>query len=160
MDPLIKKVVWFGAAYLFVATAAVGYIVLTGSFAGRGTGFDPATVARGQAHYVEHCARCHGANLEGQKGWETRRADGTVPAPPQDETGHTWQHPDRQIFDIIKLGGGIFSKRGERSEMPAYRESLSDPDIWAVIAFIKSTWPDEVRDRQMRANMLGSFEHH
>ncbi len=160
MDPLIKKVVWFGAAYLFVAAAAVGYIALTGSFAGRGIGLDPAAVARGQALYGEHCARCHGANLEGQKGWETRRADGTVPAPPQNETGHTWQHSDRQIFDIVKLGGGIFSKRGERSEMPSYRDSLSDPDIWAVIAFIKSTWPQEVRDRQLRANMLGSFEHH
>ncbi|MCD6073907.1 MAG: cytochrome [Rhodospirillales bacterium] len=160
LDPLIKKVAWFAAAYLFVAAAVALYIAMTGSFAGRGTGLDPETVARGQAHYVAHCARCHGANLEGQPGWETRRADGTIPAPPQDETGHTWQHPDRQIFDYIKLGGGIFSKRGERSEMPGYADQLSDPEIWALIAFIKSRWPDEVRARQLRANMLGGFEHH
>jgi len=160
MDPLVKKVAWFGGAYLFVAAATVGYIVLTGSFAGRGSGLDPETVARGKVQYDAHCARCHGANLEGQKGWETRRADGTVPAPPQDETGHTWQHPDRQIFDYIKLGGGTFSKRGERSEMPGFGSELSDPEIWDVIAYIKSRWPEEVRDRQFRANALGAFEHH
>lgn len=160
MDPLVKKIAWFGGAYLVVAAAAVGYIVLTGTFAGRGTDLDPQTVARGQAHYVTHCARCHGANLEGQKGWETRRPDGTVPAPPQDASGHTWQHPDRQIFDYIKLGGGIFSKRGERSEMPGFGADLSDPEIWALIAFIKSRWPEDVRASQLRANMLGGFEHH
>lgn len=160
MDPLIKKVVWFGAAYLFVAAAAVGYIVMTGSFAGRSTGLDPETVARGQAIYGEHCARCHGTNLEGQKGWETRRADGTIPAPPQNETGHTWQHPDRYIFSIVKFGGGIFCRVGERSEMPAYADSLTDADIWTVMAFIKSTWPQEFRDRQFRANMMGGLEHH
>ena len=160
MDPFIKKIAWFGGAYLFVAAAAAGYIALTGSFAGRGTGLDPQVVARGQALYTEHCQRCHGADLEGQKGWETRRADGTIPAPPQNETGHTWQHPDRQIFDYIRLGGGIFSKRGERSEMPSFGDTLGEPDIWAVMAYIKSRWPEETRARQLRANMLGGFEHH
>ena len=158
MDPLVKKIAWFGGAYLFVAAVVALYIARTGSFAGRGTGLNPETVARGQTHYVTHCARCHGNNLEGQPGWQTRRADGTIPAPPQNETGHTWQHPDRQIFDYIKLGGGIFCRGDERSEMPAFGDDLTDPDIWAVIAFLKSTWPEDIRKKQMRANFV--FEHH
>ena len=159
MDPLIRKILWFGGAYLLFAGAAAGYIALTGSLAKRPT-LDAEMVAEGAALYARHCAKCHGANLEGQAGWQTRRADGTIPAPPQDSAGHAWQHSDRQIFDIIKLGGALFARRGERSEMPAYRETLSDGEVWAVIAFIKSRWPPEIRDQQMRVNLLGSFEHH
>ena len=61
---------------------------------------------------------------------------------------------------MIKLGGALFARRGETSEMPAYRGTLSDADIWATIAFIKASWPDEVRAQQLRANLMGSFEHH
>ena len=158
MDPLVKKVLWYGGAYLLVAGAAVGYIALTGTLSKRP--LDEEMVAHGSALYAQHCARCHGANLEGQMGWQTRRADGTIPAPPQDHSGHTWQHSDRQLFDTIKLGGALFARHGERSEMPAYREHMGDADIWAVIAFVKSRWPQEIREQQMRANLLGSFEHH
>jgi mono/diheme cytochrome c family protein len=159
LDPLIRKVLWFGGAYLAVAAAAVGYFWLTGAMAER-TGPDPETVARGRALYGEHCGRCHGERLEGQAGWQTRRANGTVPPPPLDASGHAWQHSDRQLFDMIKLGGALFARRGETSEMPAYRTTLSDAEIWAVIAAIKDAWPEETRLQQFRANLLGSFEHH
>ena len=36
--------------------------------------------------------------------------------------------------------------------MPAYAGVLSDADIVAVIAFIKSTWPAEIRARQAQLN--------
>lgn len=39
--------------------------------------------------------------------------------------------------------------------MPAFGQTLSDREIWAVLAFIKSRWPDEIRARQVeitRAN--------
>jgi mono/diheme cytochrome c family protein len=32
--------------------------------------------------------------------------------------------------------------------MPAFRDKLSDDDIRAVIAYIKSTWPEETRKLQ------------
>ena len=55
---------------------------------------DAAQVARGEALYAKHCASCHGANLEGQPDWKKRLANGRLPAPPHDMTGHTWHHPD------------------------------------------------------------------
>ena len=48
------------------------------------TGIDPqdaAKVARGQAVYTASCAACHGANLEGQPDWRSRKPDGRMPAP-------------------------------------------------------------------------------
>jgi mono/diheme cytochrome c family protein len=39
---------------------------------------------------------------------------------------------------------------GYESDMPAYKGTLSDADIWAVLSFIQSTWPPNVRERQQR----------
>jgi mono/diheme cytochrome c family protein len=34
--------------------------------------------------------------------------------------------------------------------MPAFDATLNDEQIWAVIAFIKSRWPSQIRDHQSR----------
>ena len=34
------------------------------------------------------------------------------------------------------------------SGMPAFGDILSDQEIWDIMAFLKSTWPDRVRDVQ------------
>jgi len=63
---------------------------------------DDATVlATGAAVYQKHCAACHGARLEGQPLWRQRDAQGRMPAPPHDATGHTWHHPDQLLFDVL-----------------------------------------------------------
>jgi mono/diheme cytochrome c family protein len=36
--------------------------------------------------------------------------------------------------------------------MPAFGETLSDNDIWAVLSFIHSRWPARVRERQSKIN--------
>ncbi len=106
-----------------------------------------ATIAQGKAHYATHCAACHGANLEGQPNWRTPNADGTLPAPPHDASGHTWHHPDDFLFAYTKKGGQPFAPAGFKSAMPAFGDVLSDADIRAVFAYIKSNWPKEIRER-------------
>lgn len=113
---------------------------------------DARQVARGQTVYAESCAQCHGANLQGQPDWRTRNPDGTLPAPPHDESGHTWHHNDQLMFDYTKNGGQALAPDGFKSNMPAFRGVLSDDDIWAVLAFIKSRWPADVQRRQQRLN--------
>lgn len=69
-----------------------------------------------------------------------------MPAPPHDETGHTWHHPDEILFKITKLGiVKAANLKDYKSAMPAYENILSDAEIIAVLSYIKSTWPDEVR---------------
>ncbi len=109
----------------------------------------PATGAmRGAALYAEHCAACHGANLEGQPNWRTRRPDGRLPAPPHDETGHTWHHPDHVLFAVTKRGTAAMTSPNYQTDMRGFGDVLSDEDIWAVLDFIKSRWPEEIRKRQ------------
>ena len=71
-----------------------------------------------------------------------------MPAPPHDETGHTWHHGDRQLFAITKYGVERFAPAGYGSDMPGFENTLSDAEIDSVLAFIRSTWPGHIRARQ------------
>ena len=116
---------------------------------------DGAQVALGQEIYAQHCAACHGAKLEGQPNWRERMANGRMPAPPHDESGHTWHHTDEVLFGITKHGlvPGKYAPPGYQSDMPAFGGTLSDTEIRAVLAFIQSHWKTkEVLDA--RAEML------
>ncbi|WP_353937965.1 cytochrome c [uncultured Sulfitobacter sp.] len=59
-------------------------------------------VMAGQQLYADNCASCHGASLEGQPDWRRRLDTGRMPAPPHDDSGHTWHHSDRMLFQITK----------------------------------------------------------
>jgi mono/diheme cytochrome c family protein len=109
---------------------------------------NPAQVALGREVYSMNCASCHGANLEGEPNWQTRKPTGRLPAPPHDASGHTWHHPDAQLFGIVKSGLTPYAPPGYQSDMPAYAGSLSDEQISAVLAYIKSSWPADIRARQ------------
>jgi|GEM_PF-613483 len=65
---------------------------------------DPQLLAMGQQVYNQHCAACHGAQLQGQANWRERGPNGRLPAPPHDSSGHTWHHPDEVLFQITKYG--------------------------------------------------------
>lgn len=108
---------------------------------------DEETVALGRELYASNCAACHGDNLEGQVAdWRSPGPDGLMPAPPHDETGHTWHHPDQVLFEITKFGiVAAANLKDYRTAMPIYEGVLSDEEIIAVLSFIKSTWPEEIR---------------
>lgn len=114
---------------------------------------EPAVVALGATVYADQCSVCHGATLEGQPDWRVRGADGRLPAPPHDETGHTWHHPDAQLFELTKQGPPKMVA-GQRylSSMPAFGGVLSDEEIIAALSYIKSRWPAEIRERHDAAN--------
>lgn len=109
---------------------------------------DMVQVRRGQALYRQHCAQCHGPQLQGEPDWRLRKPNGELPAPPHDASGHTWHHDDAYLFAVTKHGMARFAPPDYKSAMPSYVGTLSDSDIRAVLAFIKSTWPEEIRLRQ------------
>jgi len=143
------------ALALAIVAAGVGAWFLWGRGAEAQLGADPndkPLVALGEKVYAKACASCHGANLEGEKNWKERKPDGTFGAPPHDATGHTWHHPDVLLFRITKFGGASVAPADFKSAMPAFKDQLSDREIWAVLAFIKSRWPERVRTIQARIN--------
>lgn len=128
-------------------SAAVALMTSATGSAGERSLADPddrEQVARGAGIYTEACASCHGERLEGQDNWRTANPDGTYPAPPHDGDGHTWHHSDELLFNYTKLGGeeALKGVPGVRSAMPGFGDVLSDQEIWHVLAFIKSNWPE------------------
>lgn len=94
----------------------------------------PAKLRRGAAVFEQHCASCHGWNGHGTG------TEGIflVPAPADLE----WlartpiSRSDPYIYWSIAEGGRSFN-----SEMPAFKQTLSKRDIWAVTAYIQSGMP-------------------
>jgi len=106
-----------------------------------------AQVKRGKLVYDRFCSFCHGRDLKGQKNWRRRKDNGRLPAPPHDETGHTWHHDDELLFGIIKEGlVPPYAPKDYETDMPAWKDMLKDADIWSVLAYIKSRWPKETLD--------------
>lgn len=110
---------------------------------------DTDSLALGQSVYTANCATCHGQRGEGQPNWQSKRADGTLPAPPHDASGHTWHHPDEVLIEIITIGGqAAYGGPGLISGMPAFGNQLTAEEVTAVLAYIKSLWGDEERTYQ------------
>ncbi len=144
----------FVVVFALISTAAVGVFFLRDAgaseeaFAYR----DPEIVEMGRVLYDEICAVCHGADLEGQENWRARDESGFLPAPPHDADGHTWHHPDAQLFEITKFGTEAVVGGGYKSRMEAFGTILSDEEISAILAYIKSTWPQRIIDRHDQLN--------
>lgn len=134
--------------FIYICTLLVSAVSLP-SYASA-AGDDTERITLGKALYGEHCASCHGKNLEGQPNWKVAKPDGRLPAPPHDATGHTWHHPDQQLFDITKKGTEALIGGTYKSDMIGFGDVLSDDEIRAVLAYIESTWPQPIRKRRER----------
>ena len=149
MKPAIGRFTYFAGYLVLAAILAVAGVLVYTSFERQQ---HEAETSVGAAIYAENCASCHGADLKGEADWQTPNPDGTLPAPPHDEDGHTWHHSDRLLVNYIKLGGARALAQdgvvGFKSGMPAFEGILSDAEIDAVLDFIKSRWPEEIRKIQ------------
>lgn len=96
-------------------------------------------VAAGKRLYRSRCAECHGENAEGAPNWRGVGPDGTRPPPPLNGTAHAWRHPLtelRAVFMSIDHGGeGVTVPR---------KNSFSDEEALAIIAWLQSLWPREI----------------
>lgn len=146
----LKKIFYSAAAVIFAGLLIAAF---TQPKAISGILFKPdnaAQVLSGKIMYSQNCASCHGDNLQGQNDWQSPLASGRLPAPPHDADGHTWHHPDRMLFTIIKFGPAAIIGDDYETDMPAFNGILTDDEIRAVLAYIKSTWPKRNQEYQQQ----------
>ena len=111
----------FKVVFLLAAIIVSSYVVATGGPAARNAN---PTVADGNALYVAKCATCHGKD---GRGIPNMRSKGQP-----DFTEAAWQKSktDAQITEATKNGKGKL--------MPAFKTKMSDVEIAAVVARVRS----------------------
>lgn len=143
-------------ALLVSVSALVLWLVHDRIAAGRQTSFlewrDSRTVRAGEALYRAHCAACHG--VPGVSA-PVAQAPGQAPAPAHDASGHTWEHPDFALFQLIRDGVAVANCTPVDPElMPAFRGVVSDAELVAILSYVKSTWPEDIRAHHDRVNVM------
>jgi cbb3-type cytochrome c oxidase subunit III len=84
------------------------------------------TIEAGKKLYARHCASCHGPNGKGDGGMALSGGE------PSDLTDDKWDYgsTDGEIFVAIR--------DGVSSDMLAYKDKLSEKQIWQVVTFLHS----------------------
>ena len=87
------------------------------------------SIEAGQKVYLRHCASCHGKTAKGDGGMSL--SGGT----PSDLTDENWDYgsTDGEIFVAIR--------DGVSADMLAYKEKLSDTQIWQTVVYLRSLGP-------------------
>ena len=101
---------------------------------------------KGMELYNKNCASCHMGNLAGNPDWKSDvDEDGQRLPPPLDGTGHTWHHSPDQLFQVIRYGYKKFDPNYKGKMLG--NEDLSEDDVWSILEYIKSVWPEEIRTK-------------
>lgn len=93
--------------------------------------------ARGQTLFAHYCAHCHGIKGEGN-GYNAEFLD-KEPANLSDKE-FVSKKSNEQLFRVITLGGVGVKKS---SLMPVFGNTISEEDIWALIAYVRKLAGDD-----------------
>ncbi len=90
-----------------------------------------AAANKGKALYLINCQQCHDADGRALANIDVVAADLTNPS--------AWAYGTEpiNIFNNIKQGAGL--------SMPAFKDTLSDSDIWHIVAHILNIGPPATR---------------
>ena len=110
----------------FAFCLLISGVLVTSSFAEQG---DPK---EGKVTYDKICSTCHGMTGKGDG-----PAAAVIPTKPQNHTDGKYMNAlkDDYLFKIIKEGGAAV---GKAQFMPAWGSQIKDPEIWNVIAYIRT----------------------
>jgi len=134
--------------FLKILYAMVTLLSAGGAYAAGDRGYDGVMLQTGQTVFQQNCAVCHGVNAQGTvDDWQKRDVNGKMPPPPLNGTAHAWHHPLNGLVHTIRNGtveiGGT---------MPGWKDTLSDQQIVAVVAWLSSLWPDDIFEAWLQRN--------
>lgn len=103
--------------------------------------YTQSQVDKGRTAFIQNCAQCHGDDAQGTLKWMDALPDGTYPPPPLNGTAHAWHHPLNALRRTVYFGGVRLG-----GTMPAFKDTLHNEDIDAVIAYFQSKWDKKIYD--------------
>jgi mono/diheme cytochrome c family protein len=96
-------------------------------------------VARGNQLFQQNCAQCHRPDASGDPNWKQVNAEGKLPPPPLNGTGHAWHHPMPLLQQVVRRGGIPMG-----GSMPPFADKLNAEQINDILAWVQSHWPDGI----------------
>jgi cbb3-type cytochrome c oxidase subunit III len=94
--------------------------------------YSKKSIDRGRAIFLQNCTSCHGENGKAEGSLIADATDLTTPSLYKSGTS------EGEIFHSIRDGAG--------DQMPAFKSQIaSETDIWNLVNFIRSLWPDSMR---------------
>lgn len=137
---------WYTTAVALVFAVLAVHTAMAAAQTGRYD--DAAVIDQGSRLFSENCAICHGNNAQGTvENWQQRDQNGKFPPPPLNGTAHTWHHPIHALGQVIHDGTEHIG-----GSMPAWKDRLTEDEIFAVIMYLGSLWPDEIYQAWMQRN--------
>ena len=116
---------------LWILTITTFCFLLSGALVTRSFA-EQGDAKSGKATYDKICATCHGATGKGDG-----PAASVLPTKPRNHTDGEYMNTltDDYLFKIIKEGGAAV---GKAQFMPGWAAQIKDPEIWNIIAYIRS----------------------
>ena len=96
----------------------------------------------GKRLFAVNCAICHGADAQGRAEWKKTDENGNFPPPPLNGNAHAWHHSLAMLGEVIKAGGQPMG-----GIMPAFKQTLSDEQILALISSFQSYWDQRTYEK-------------
>ena len=98
--------------------------------------YSQKSIARGKQFYLVNCVECH--DQDG-KGLNRRDFNSTVPADLTDPDA--WLHGTSAVAIFASI------REGTKQDMPPYKGKLQDEQIWHIVNFVRSLWPESKRPK-------------
>ena len=95
--------------------------------------YDEAAIREGRKHYLRLCQNCHGKDGRALESFDFEATDLTRP--------EAYRHgaTDGDLFFSIKIGAG--------SDMPGFKDKLTDRQVWQTVWFLRSIGPESARPK-------------
>lgn len=103
----------------------------------------PDQVARGEVVFRENCQTCHGEKARGQdpaKPMGGQQTGGGYLAPALNGTAHTQHHKPDVLFGYLRDGSP-----DRASPMRSFKDKLNEAEMKAVLGYVYSLWPEDVK---------------
>ena len=100
--------------------------------------YDDASIGAGRKHYLRLCQNCHGKDGKALESFDFEATDLTQP--------DRYRHgaTDGDLFFSIKIGAG--------SDMPGFKDKLTDQQVWETVWFLRSIGPESTRPKATDPN--------
>ncbi len=134
----INKIILVGLSSIFLLMFAGGCAL-----------FEDKNVGEGRKLFAYYCASCHGEKGMGD-GFNAVNLDPTPRDLTDDKEVYMGKQKNEDLFKVINMGGGAIEKS---PRMPPYKNTLSEKEIWQIVAFVRSLHSHDDEDIDFEKEM-------